>query len=163
MISSQCDKLRERAAELRNLAPKPEVPYLVPSTKETMALAMMSAASEMEQVADLILELRDDLQRANAKNESLRKERDTYRDLVDCMVHPDIPDQLAAENAKLRTQLADVTESMGRVEERCAKLRELACHLWYVKPRDVTSVLVNGKLVDLEELMAEVGLRWEDA
>lgn len=28
------------------------------------------------------------------------------------------------ENAKLRTQLADVTESMGRVEERCAKLRE---------------------------------------
>lgn len=64
MISSQCDKLRERAAELRNLAPKPEVPYLVPSTKETMALAMMSAASEMEQAADLILELRDDLQRA---------------------------------------------------------------------------------------------------
>lgn len=30
-----------------------------------------------------------------------------------------------AENAKLRQQLADVTESMGRVEERCAKLREL--------------------------------------
>lgn len=30
-----------------------------------------------------------------------------------------------AENAKLRTQLADVTESMGRVEQRCAKLREL--------------------------------------
>ena len=34
-------------------------------------------------------------------------------------------DQLKAENAKLRQQLADVTESMGRVEERCAKLREL--------------------------------------
>lgn len=33
--------------------------------------------------------------------------------------------KLKAENAKLRTQLADVTESMGRVEERCAKLREL--------------------------------------
>lgn len=30
-----------------------------------------------------------------------------------------------AENAELRQQLADVTESMGRVEERCAKLREL--------------------------------------
>ncbi len=29
------------------------------------------------------------------------------------------------ENAKLRQQLADVTESMGRVEKRCAKLREL--------------------------------------
>jgi len=44
-----------------------------------------------------------------------------------------------------------------------AKLRELACHLWYVKPRDVTSVLVEGKLVDLEELMESVGLRWENA
>lgn len=32
--------------------------------------------------------------------------------------------ELHRENATLRTQLADVTESMGRVEERCAKLRE---------------------------------------
>jgi hypothetical protein len=36
------------------------------------------------------------------------------------------------ENAKLRQQLADVTESMGRVEERCAKLRELVRDLWSV-------------------------------
>lgn len=34
------------------------------------------------------------------------------------------------ENAKLRQQLADVTESMGRVEERCAKLRELVRHMY---------------------------------
>ena len=33
--------------------------------------------------------------------------------------------ELHRENAKLRTQLADVTESMGRVEKRCARLREL--------------------------------------
>ena len=32
-------------------------------------------------------------------------------------------DQLKAENAELRQQLADVTESIGRVDERCAKLR----------------------------------------
>ena len=37
---------------------------------------------------------------------------------------------LQAENAALRTQLADVTESMGRVEERCAKLRELLWELY---------------------------------
>lgn len=37
---------------------------------------------------------------------------------------------LADENAKLRTQLADVTESVGRVEERCAKLREYAAKAW---------------------------------
>ena len=36
-----------------------------------------------------------------------------------------------AENAKLRQHLADVTVSIGRVEERCAKLREL---LDYVTP-----------------------------
>lgn len=52
-------------------------------------------ASIMRYAADTIWQLRDDLQRTNA------------------------------ENAVLRTQLADVTESMGRVEERCAKLREL--------------------------------------
>ena len=39
--------------------------------------------------------------------------------------------QLKAENAKLRQQLADVTESMRRVEERCAKLRELVSGLEY--------------------------------
>lgn len=50
----------------------------------------------LDEAADTILELRDGLQRANT------------------------------ENAQLRQQLADVTESMGRVEERCAKLRELA-------------------------------------
>lgn len=46
-------------------------------------------------------------------------------DVIGLMYHPEIVEQLEAENAKLRTQLADVTESMGRVEERCAKLREL--------------------------------------
>ena len=44
-----------------------------------------------------------------------------------------------------------------------AKLRELVCHLYYAKPRDVTSILVNGEVLDFDELMAEVGLRWEDA
>ena len=65
MISAQIDELRERAKELRNLAPDPDVPHLVPSTKETMALAMRSAASEMDDAADTIWQLRDDLQRAN--------------------------------------------------------------------------------------------------
>lgn len=37
--------------------------------------------------------------------------------------------QLEAENEKLRTQLADVTASMGRVEERCAGLREACAEL----------------------------------
>lgn len=59
-------------------------------------------ASVLREAADTIWELRDDLQQAHRENAKLREERDTYRDLVGCMVHPDIPDQLAAENAKLR-------------------------------------------------------------
>jgi len=60
------------------------------------------------------------------------------------------------------TYCASATEVV-RLKAENAKLRELVCHLWYVKPRGVTSVLVEGKLVDLEELMESVGLRWEDA
>lgn len=41
-----------------------------------------------------------------SENTKLREERDTYRDLVGCMVHPDIPDQLIDENAKLCDELA---------------------------------------------------------
>lgn len=40
--------------------------------------------------------------------------------------------ELQAENAKLRTQLADVTESMGRAEVRCAKLRTLCRDMYLV-------------------------------
>lgn len=44
-------------------------------------------------------------------------------------IHPVLTEQeklqnLADENAKLRTQLADAIESAGRMEERCAKLQE---------------------------------------
>ena len=79
MLSAMRDELRERAKELRGLAPDPAVPYLVPSTKETMALAMRSAASEMEDAANTIWELRcklvdivADLQEALAENAKLR-------------------------------------------------------------------------------------------
>ena len=41
------------------------------------------------------------------------------------------------------------------------KLKTLVGHLYYVKPRDVTSILVNGELLDFDELLLEVGLKWE--
>ena len=47
------------------------------------------------------------------------------------------------ENAALRQQLADVTESMGRVEERCAKLRELV--------RIAIEYCVNGYCAEEDE------------
>jgi hypothetical protein len=78
-----------------------------------------------------------------------------------------VVENLESENAKLRKQVRklvpELCEQNAALCQENAKLRELACHLWYVKPRDVTSVLVEGKLVDLEELMEGVGLRWENA
>lgn len=68
---------------------------------------------------------------------------DTYRDLCD---------QLKDENATLRQQLADVTESMGRVEERCAALRELVRILYYcVLPwKDCDKCAMNGAEMHVE-------------
>ena len=83
MLSAQYDRLRERAKELRDLAPDPTVPYLVPSTKETITLAMQSAASEMEDASDAILSLRDRAQALQAENAKLRElVRDMFRDFA---------------------------------------------------------------------------------
>ena len=49
------------------------------------------------------------------------EERDMYRDLVDCMVHPDVPDQLYAENVKLRELVRDMwRDGMCECDERGA-------------------------------------------
>ena len=76
------------------------------------------SASVLREAADTIWQLRDDLQRANA------------------------------ENAKLRTQLADVTESMGRVEERCARMRK-AC-------AELAEFLTEAEWLQWPELRAEL-------
>lgn len=81
-LSAKCDRLRERAEEMRFLAPDPDVPYLVPSTKEIMALAMRSAASEMDDAADTIWQLRNtNLDTAN-ENDDLKAENAKLRELV---------------------------------------------------------------------------------
>ena len=59
MLTSQCDELRDRAKELRMFARGLGAPYILPDTKETMAVAMDTAASRMEEAADTILTLRD--------------------------------------------------------------------------------------------------------
>lgn len=104
MISAQCDELRERAKELRNLAPDPDVPYLVPSTKEIMALAMRSAAGEMEDAADTIWQLRCRLVDAEDR---VRKSGELCK-LCD----------LADENAKLRELVADALLSTKDYAEK---------------------------------------------
>lgn len=56
-------------------------------------------------------------QNVEAENAKLREERDMYRDLVGCMVHPDIPDQLYAENAKLRELMRDMWCCISHIGE----------------------------------------------
>ena len=58
--------------------------------------------------ASVLLDIADMLE----ENAKLREERDMYRDLVGYMVHPDIPDQLHAENVKLRELVRDMYKSM---------------------------------------------------
>lgn len=62
MLSAECERLYDRADELRMLVGGMRAPYIIPSTKETMALAMQSAAFEMREAADTIISLRDGLQ-----------------------------------------------------------------------------------------------------
>ena len=128
MISGQCDKLRETADRLDGIADI-STPWI-----------HRHLTPMLRDAADLILELRDNLQCANeavrdaehdesmawdrvrkaeAESKKLREERDMYRDLVDHMVHPDISDQLAAENAKLR-------ETCAELREACAELLKMA-------------------------------------
>ena len=59
---------------------------------------------------------------------------------------------LKKENAKLRKQLVDVTESMVRVEARCAKLRELAGIMAYcMQSRNCDWCKVNGGTGEVTE------------
>lgn len=81
----------------------------------------------MSYASDALIDAQErDIKKLKAENDKLRAERDEWHRVA--VSKQDIIDHMRdarVEDAKLRTQLADVTESMGRVEERCAKLREL--------------------------------------
>ena len=63
----------------------------------------------------------------------------------------------------LATDAGEVEEENERLKEKIKKLVTLVCHLMYVKPRDVTGIMYNGEVLRFDELLEEVGLRWEDA
>ena len=75
-------------------------------------------------------------------------------------------EKLKAENAKLREELEAVGTAgylygKKQLEAENAKLRELVAHLMYVKPNDVNAILYKGKLLRFDDLLADVGMRWE--
>ena len=61
--------------------------------------------------------LPDDFCALARENNELRTERDTYRDLVGMMDHPDLNVQLSADNTKLRELVRDMWRgAMGRMD-----------------------------------------------
>jgi len=63
----------------------------------------------------------------------------------------------------LATDAGEIEAENARLKERNEKLVTLVCHLMYVKPRDVTGITYKGEVLHFDELLEEVGLRWEDA
>lgn len=99
------------------------------SMAESVGLAMPRAATLMMEAADTIWELRGSVHRERAEADTLRQ------------------------------QLADVTESMVRVEERCAKLRELAVRMFHtIKWSDRMSDSMYWSSFSYERELRELGV-----
>lgn len=95
MLSAQCDELRERAATLRQGRWSDGV----------------DDARLMEDAADTIWELRDDLQRSNAENAKLRelcvKALEWLRWAGGITCPPEVPDEFADELRELGIEELD--------------------------------------------------------
>ena len=116
-----------------------------------------------------IVELEGLYTKAKAENVELLEERDMYRDLVDCMVHPDVPDQLYAENvelrdenARLRSCLSDDAENARMIMGENAKLRELVRVMWReLAVACAEQVTSHETLRKVSDRMCELGIEVE--
>ena len=75
----------------------------------------------------LVIDKANRLERHNAE---LREERDTYRDLVGLMDHPDVNAKLLAENAKLRELVRDFLDVPCRCEHCKHHTEDGECDLY---------------------------------
>jgi hypothetical protein len=57
--------------------------------------------------------------------------------------------------------ILDARKQNDLLKAENAKLRELVSHLMYVKPVEVTAIAHDGKLLRFDEMLAEVGMRFE--
>ena len=63
----------------------------------------------------------------------------------------------------LATDAGEVEEENELLKEKIEKLVTLVCHLYYVKPRDITGITYKGEVLHFDKLLEEVGLRLKDA
>ena len=109
-------------------------------------------AEEHRQLAEWLSELK----RLKAQNKWLRKEYTSLRKSRDREFAMSCE---AATNSM--GQIGTLRDKNAELRDENEKLRELVSHLMYVKPAEVTAILYNGKLLRFDEMLAEVGMRFE--
>ena len=109
-------------------------------------------AADHIQLAEWLRELK----RLKVQNKWLRKE---YTSLRKTREREFAASCEAATNSM--GQIGTLRDKNAELREENEKLRELVSHLMYVKPVEVTAILYNGKLLRFDEMLAEVGMRFE--
>jgi len=85
-----------------------------------------------------------------------------YDELNDCIESAWSSDSCEYEvYSEMFDLIADAEYKYDNLKAENAKLRELVSHLMYVKPAQVTAITHDGKLFRFDEMLAEVGMRFE--
>ena len=86
----------------------------------------------------------------------------TGGELVACKRSIKVDDEdLAGAYELIRKLYQEVRVERDNLKRENAKLQEIVAHLMYVKPKHIDAILYKGKVLRFDDLLAEVGLRWE--
>lgn len=86
----------------------------------------------------------------------------TGGELVACKRSVKVDDEdLAGAYELIRKLYQDVRVERDNLKRENAKLQEIVAHLMYVKPKHIDAILYKGKVLRFDDLLAEVGMRWE--
>ena len=85
----------------------------------------------------------------------------TGGELVACKRSVKVDDDLAGAYELIRKLYQEVRVERDNLKLENAKLQEIVAHLMYVKPKHIDAILYKGKVLRFDDLLAEVGLRWE--
>lgn len=86
----------------------------------------------------------------------------TGGELVACKHSVKVDDKdLAGAYEIIRKLYQEVRVERDSLKRENAKLQEIVAHLMYVKPKHIDAILYKGKVLRFDDLLAEVGMRWE--
>ena len=107
-------------------------------------------------IRDTVDIMREENAKLKAQNKWLRKEYTSLRKTREQEFKKSCE---AATNSM--GQIGTLRDKNAELRDENEKLRELVSHLMYVKPVEVTAIAYNGKLLRFDEMLAEVGMRYE--